>query len=147
MWEFSCKIQPPTSSYLYHFVHLIYAILTHILLFNLVQKWQIFLLFTIPSKCWVSTCQTNKCSCKNPHPGLQVRVSMGKGAGCLENPRVACDIPYGHAPGWVWVHLNVLTTSGWNEMTEPIPLRIGGWKRSGSLVERSTRFCRKGVWE
>jgi hypothetical protein len=67
------KIQPLTSSSLYHFVHLIYAIPTHSFLFysGCQWKWRIYLLFTMPAMCWVSTCQTNKCkieSVRNQHP-------------------------------------------------------------------------------
>jgi CDP-diglyceride synthetase len=56
------NIQLLNTCYIYHSVHLIYAVLTHIILFWKVQKWLRYLQFIMPAQScqWVSTCHQNQ---------------------------------------------------------------------------------------
>ena len=45
---------------LYHFVRIIHAVLTHIILFWTVQKWLRYLRCTMPAQCWLSTYNKNQ---------------------------------------------------------------------------------------
>ena len=91
-------IQPSALCSLYHFVCLIYAVLTHIFIFVTVQNWQ---RYSMSAKCWVSIChlntqytrvtcgfyKTHTCTLENPHLWTWVRVFMGTGAGFPGKPQ------------------------------------------------------------